>query len=278
MNVEVSGEGPAIVALHGFTGNLSTWGPFIKAAQREYKVVAVDVLGHGASDAPNDPRRYSMDKTVEDLVRVLDHFGIEHTWWLGYSMGGRIALSAAVALTQRTAGLMVESGSPGLATAKERDVRVKADEALAKRIEGEGIEAFVDYWESLPMWASQKRLSQKQRESLRTQRLKNSPVGLANSLRGMGTGAQPSLHNRLGEIRVPALFVAGRDDAKFASIAFDMHRAAPGSRLSIVREAGHAVHLEQPEVFNQTVVEFLRLVKMENGSEASPQARSPLSL
>ena len=132
------------------------------------------------------------------------------------------------------------------------------DETLADWIVEAGVQRFVEYWESLPLWHSQKRLPAALRDSLRSQRLRNNPCGLANSLRGVGTGAQPHLHNRLGEITAPALLVAGEEDEKFTAIAREMHRSIPTSHLETVAGAGHAVHLEQSEIFSRMVTGFLQ--------------------
>ncbi|MEX2599446.1 MAG: 2-succinyl-6-hydroxy-2,4-cyclohexadiene-1-carboxylate synthase [Dehalococcoidia bacterium] len=251
------GQGPAIVALHGFTGTSATWEPLAETLGPGYELVGIDIIGHGESDAPGDVGLYTMARFVSALSELLDRLGLERVCWLGYSMGARIALRAALDLPERTWGLVLESGTPGLPSETERAERVAADEALAQRIEAEGIERFVDYWETLPLWAGDWRISDAQRQRLRESRLAQRPLGLANSLRGMGTGAQEPLHDRLGEIRVPALIMAGEEDTKFRDIAGDVAKAITVSRLVVVPEAGHAVHLEQPERFTELVTEFL---------------------
>jgi 2-succinyl-6-hydroxy-2,4-cyclohexadiene-1-carboxylate synthase len=153
--------------------------------------------------------------------------------------------------------LILESASPGLKTKDERAARRASDEKLAQMIERDGIEAFVNYWESLPLWDSQKNLAPEVRQQLRDQRLKNNPIGLANSLRGMGTGAQPSLWDKLPELNIPVLLIAGELDTKFVAIAQEMHSLLPNSRLVIVPNAGHTVHLEQPELYTQAITAFL---------------------
>ncbi|MBI2866448.1 MAG: 2-succinyl-6-hydroxy-2,4-cyclohexadiene-1-carboxylate synthase [Chloroflexi bacterium] len=279
LNAVQSGTGQPVVALHGFTGSTTTWGRFIAAGRGKYTVVAVDLLGHGESDAPDNPECYTFDKFIQGLEELLDHLGVHRVCWLGYSLGGRVALSASISLPHRTAALVLESASPGLPTADERVARVQSDERLANWIEDVGVETFVEYWEKLPMWASQLRLPELVRRGLRSQRLTNHPLGLANSLKGMGSGAQPALHQRLGEITAPTLILAGEEDAKFATIAWEMHQAIPGSRLEIVERAGHTVHLEQPERFNRVVLEFLSssaetsLNTCESRQAGSPQSR-----
>ena len=257
LNAVQSGTRQPVVALHGFTGSTATWERFAVPAREKCTLLAVDLLGHGESDAPESPEHYAFDRFIDGLEELLEHLGLHRVCWLGYSLGGRVALGVALALPHRTAALVLESASPGLATAEERVARVQSDEQLADWIEEVGIERFVDYWEHIPLWASQVRLPEPVRSGLRSQRLVNRPVGLANSLRGMGTGAQPALHQRMGELSVPVLVLAGEEDTKFAAIAREMHEAIPGSRLEIVEQAGHAVHLEQPERFNRVVLEFL---------------------
>ena len=260
LNVEMTGHGPALVALHGFTGDVQTWRSFPQAAETSFTVVAVDLPGHGTSDSPPDSRLYTMERHVQALAEILDRLGLERVAWLGYSLGGRIALSAAVALPERTTALVLESASPGIASEEERQQRIREDEALASWIDEAGVQRFVEYWESLPLWDSQKRLPAVIRDGLRSQRLRNNPCGLANSLRGVGTGAQPPLHDRLGEITAPALLVAGEEDQKFSGITREMHRAIPTSRLETVPGIGHAVHLEKPEIFEHIVAGFLEEV------------------
>lgn len=272
LNVEQAGNGTAILAIHGFTGSISTWDSFSAAAQSEYSVISLDLPGHGASDAPENPELYGMESTVRALAELLDSLSIQRVHWLGYSMGGRIALAAAVLLSQRTLSVTLESGSPGLLTPDERASRIHSDEALADKIEADGMVAFVDNWESLPLWASQARLPETARRKLRLQRLANSPVGLAHSLRGIGTGAQPSFHDLLPRLRVPTLLITGEEDEKFVGIAREIHRTVTGSQLRVVEESGHAVHLEQPDLFNRIVLEFLRTV--ENSDTHQVQIRS----
>lgn len=273
LNVEQVGNGTPILAIHGFTGSISTWDSFSGAARSEYSVISLDLPGHGASDAPESPELYSMESTVRALAELLDSLSLQRVHWLGYSMGGRIALAAAILLGKRTLSVTLESASPGLPTPDERAARKHSDGVLADKIEAEGMRAFVDYWESLPLWASQVRLPETARQKLRLQRLACSPVGLANSLRGIGIGAQPSFHDLLPGLRVPTLLIAGEDDEKFVGIAWEMHRTVTGSQLRVVEESGHAVHLEQPDLFNQIVLEFLRTVEDSDTHQAQIRSR-----
>lgn len=249
---------PALLLLHGFTGSSANWLPHIPALSEGQYVLAPDVLGHGRSASPLDSARYQMSAVAADLIALLDELGIGQTDLLGYSMGGRLALYTAVHYPQRVRRLVLESSSPGLAHAAARAARRQQDEALADWIETHGMAAFVDRWEALPLWESQKALPPEQRAALRARRLQNNPAGLANSLRGMGTGAQPALWQRLPALKAPALLLAGELDAKFVRINQQMAQQISSARLAIVPGAGHTVHLERPLLFRQLVLEFLR--------------------
>jgi 2-succinyl-6-hydroxy-2,4-cyclohexadiene-1-carboxylate synthase len=257
LNVQVAGQGPVFVALHGFTGSAATWHPLVQAIGSEYAVVAIDILGHGASAKPAEPSRYAMDRTLEDLLGVLDALGITTAHWLGYSMGGRIALSLALVAPERCNSLILESASPGIADAEERAKRIASDKALAGMLDRDGIERFIDYWETLPLWASQTRLPEDARHALRTQRKANDPIGLAGSLQGVGSGTQPYVGAALPNLAMPVCFIAGKDDKGYADLAQSMAEAVPEGRAVVTPNAGHAVHLEQPAIFHATIMDFL---------------------
>ena len=159
-------------------------------------------------------------------------------------MGGRLALYLALRYPGRLRSLILESASPGLADDTERTQRHRRDQALAHRIQAEGIGWFVDYWERLPLWASQAKLSAEILAAQRQQRLGNSALGLANSLRGLGTGAQPNLWPHLPALQLPALLLAGTADDKFRGVNQAMAARLPDARLRLIPSAGHNTHLE----------------------------------
>jgi 2-succinyl-6-hydroxy-2,4-cyclohexadiene-1-carboxylate synthase len=257
LNLKLAGSGQPLVLLHGFTGSAVNWEPHSAIFSKHYTTIAIDLLGHGGSDSPANPGRYSMERCVEDLIAVFDQLAVERVNLLGYSMGGRVALHVAATHPERVRALVLESASPGLADPAERQARAARDEALAKRIEREGLEAFANHWEELPLFASQSRLPETVRSELRAQRLRNNPLGLANSLRGLGAGAQPPLWHRLPDLHIPTLLVVGELDLKFVSLARAMAQALPKAKLELVSDAGHAVHLERPAEFDRLVLAWL---------------------
>jgi 2-succinyl-6-hydroxy-2,4-cyclohexadiene-1-carboxylate synthase len=172
-------------------------------------------------------------------------------------MGGRTALQFALAHPDRLSALVLESTSPGITDPEERRQRITSDADLAARVERDGIRAFVDMWERLPLWDSQKSLPAAARARLRAERLAQRPEGLANSLRGAGAGVLPAVTDRLGEIAAPTLLVVGALDAKYVALGRMMSARIPGARLEVVPDAGHAVHLERPDAFAALVAGFL---------------------
>lgn len=251
------GSGEPLILLHGFTGSAASWFSINDDLAQDHRVVAIDLIGHGGSEAPVDLTHYAFEQAVDDLAEIASQPGINRAAWLGYSMGGRLALGLALRHPKRVAALILESAAPGIRDEDARIERRAADEALARRIEEIGMEAFVAEWERLPPWDSQRSLPVEILRRQREARLGNLAIGLANSLRGMGQGAQSSFWDRLGEVDAPVLLVAGALDAKFAGIAAQMRAAMPHAALRIVPHAGHAVHLERPRTFVDAVGEFL---------------------
>lgn len=257
LNVESRGQGPALLSLHGFTGSLRSWDGLSRALADRFTVVAVDLLGHGLSDSPLDPQRYAAEHAVRDLVSLLQALGQPRAHVLGYSMGGRAALQLALEHPEIVRSIILESASPGIEAASERDERVRGDHALAELIEREGVEAFVDRWERVPLFASQSSLPPAVQLAQREARLRSTAAGLAGSLRGLGAGAQPALYDRLGGLRMPVLLIAGALDEKYSRLAARMASAVPSARVVVVAGAGHNVHLERPEEFNRLVADFI---------------------
>jgi 2-succinyl-6-hydroxy-2,4-cyclohexadiene-1-carboxylate synthase len=172
-------------------------------------------------------------------------------------MGGRFALAYAARNPERVRRLVLESASPGLETGEERAERRTSDEALASFIESEGTEAFVERWEALDLFESQRSLPAETRAAHRARRLLNHPRSLSACLRGLGTAALPSYWGSLPGLRVPVLIVVGGLDRKFAAIGARMAGLLPDARLVEIAGAGHAVHLERPGDWLGAVTGFL---------------------
>ncbi|MBC1344707.1 2-succinyl-6-hydroxy-2,4-cyclohexadiene-1-carboxylate synthase [Listeria welshimeri] len=259
----VNGEKPVLLMLHGFTGSNKTFQESITHLEEHFSIVAPDLLGHGKTDSPDEIARYSIERIVEDLVTILQELKIMQCFVLGYSMGGRVATAFASAHPEMVRGLILVSSSPGLAQKDLQESRVQADNRLADMLETEGIRSFVDYWEKLALFASQEVLSDELKKRIRLERLAQNPNGLAMSLRGMGTGKQPSYWNHLADFTFPVLLMTGSLDEKFEKIAQEMQQLLPNSTHVTVQNAGHAVYLEQPNIFLSQLTNWLEVILKE---------------
>ena len=257
LHVHERGRGPAVVLLHGFSGSSQMWGDsLLDALATRHRVLAVDLLGHGESDAPDDGNRYGLAEVVRDICDLLDALDLEAPVWIGYSMGGRIALGGAVQAPERVGRLVLESASPGVADAGERRARREQDAALGRRMVEEGVERFVDEWEALPLFATRRNLDPAVRDELRAHRLLNRPAALAACLAGLGTGSQPPLWEALPGVDVETLLLTGGEDAKFGTIAGRMAAALPRATYVTVPDVGHTVHRENPAAWLEAVSAF----------------------
>jgi 2-succinyl-6-hydroxy-2,4-cyclohexadiene-1-carboxylate synthase len=227
----------ALVLLHGFTQTRQSWRRTIAALDGRYRAVAPDLPGHGLM---SERRPASLAATLAYLRALHD---APHLL-AGYSMGGRIALHAALARPQSVRRLVLIGASPGLADPRERAARRSADDALADRIEAEGVEAFAAEWARLALWDGQ---SDAVRAAAHADRLRNSAAGLADALRGLGTGVLPPVWDRLGELAMPVVLVVGERDAKFLAVAQRMAERIPDARVVTIAGAGHAAQLERPD-------------------------------
>ena len=190
------------------------------------------------------------------MIGLLDTLGVGRTTVVGYSMGGRLALYLALRHPGRCAALFLESASPGLEDAAERGARRRSDAETAARLESGDFEMFLRAWYSQPLFASLARREGLVEETIGARR-GNDPAELARALRGMGTGAQPSLWEELPGLVAPTLAVAGELDEKFVGISRRMAGASPNARAAVVPGAGHNVHDEAPEAYLGALERFL---------------------
>ncbi|MHA6252304.1 2-succinyl-6-hydroxy-2,4-cyclohexadiene-1-carboxylate synthase [Oceanobacillus sp. CAU 1775] len=250
---QIIGEGTPIIFLHGFTGTSATWENFINNPTPGMQFIVIDMPGHGKTSGD---RLVTMEDFCHDLHQFIKYLNLEKVYLVGYSMGGRAALSYATSYPESLYGVVLESASPGLSTEEERAQRVKADEKLIEKIKSQGIEAFVDFWENIPLFDSQLSLAETVQEKIRKERLSQTEAGLIQSLKGMGTGAQNSNWDKLFSLQFPVLLVVGSLDEKFVAINEQMAEWIPNVTTEIFFEAGHAVHLEKPELFKECILGF----------------------
>jgi 2-succinyl-6-hydroxy-2,4-cyclohexadiene-1-carboxylate synthase len=243
----VSGEGTPVTLLHGFTQNGRSWMEVISRMPAGWMWIVPDLRGHGDTRTrPGAP--CTMDACTRDLELLWDHLGIPRTHLVGYSMGGRLALHVAATRPERILSLLTIGAHAGL-DEDAREGRRRGDEALAQRIEKEGLEAFVDHWSGLPLFAGLERRGPAFVAQVRAERMTNHVAGLACSLRGMGAGVMEPLWDDLSTVGFPSTFVAGQLDHGYVTSARRLAATVPDGRVVVVPRAGHPVHQERPEAF-----------------------------
>jgi 2-succinyl-6-hydroxy-2,4-cyclohexadiene-1-carboxylate synthase len=229
LSTRVVGAGQPLAFVHGFTQTKDSWLPLVNALSTPIQATLIDAPDHGESSCS-----LTLTETAQALTETADGNTL-----VGYSMGARMSLMAAVKSPQSFPRLILISGTAGLDTDEERHQRRTSDEALAEHIQDIGVSEFINEWLSNPLFDG---LSP---ENARIEdRITNSARGLASSLRLCGTGTQPPLWNRLETLSMPILLIAGEKDQKFCALAQRMHALLPNSELHIHPRVGHTVHLE----------------------------------
>jgi 2-succinyl-6-hydroxy-2,4-cyclohexadiene-1-carboxylate synthase len=244
------GSGPRIVFVHGFTQSAASWGRVLAHLDGAYEVLALDLPGHRSSASIGAA---DLGETASLLAKRGGRAS-----YVGYSLGGRCCLTLALEHPEVVESLVLVGATPGIADSDERAARVRADEALAARLDptdghpGLALEDFLSEWLAGPLFAH---LSAEQADL--ASRLANTPAGLADSLRRQGTGTQTPSHDRLGELDMPVLLVAGARDERFSKIAEDMAGAiGANARVTLLEDAGHATPFEEPKRFAALLEDF----------------------
>ena len=250
IHYECEGTGPAIVLLHSFLCDGEMWSSQVNVLAAHYRVINIDIRGHGQSDVADAP--LDIYDLVQDVLAVLDQEQIPSAIWAGLSIGGMIALRAAITAPDRVSHLILLDTHAGTETgfkiAKYKTLVGLANlfgirpllNVVAKLMFGESTRAhrpeLVSYW----------------KEKFAAMSL-TSIQNMVNAL-----CARDSLKTYLGQVRQPALVIVGKEDVSLpppCSIALSERLAS--AHLTIVENAGHLSTLEQPEAINQTILEFL---------------------
>jgi len=263
----VAGDGPAVTLLHGFTQSGRSWRELIARMPEGWQWIGPDLRGHGETQTRHGAL-CSMEACSSDLAALWDELGVERSHVAGYSMGGRLALHVATRRPDRVLSLLTIGAHAGL-DESAREGRRHGDEALAERIERDGVEAFVDYWGALPLFAGLERRGPAYVAQVRAERLHNHAAGLACSLRGMGAGVMEPLWDDLGGLSMPCTFVAGQLDHGYVASARRLAASVAHGRAEIVQRAGHSVHQERPDAFARVLATHLEAATAAGVSSSS---------
>lgn len=247
LHVERRGNGRPVVLVHGFTQTGGSLDPVARLLSDGHEVVLPDLPGHGRSPLPTGDLWTAAGQLGESCGRGC---------YIAYSLGGRIVLHLALSAPGLVERLVLVSTTAGIEDSDERAAREKADEALAERLESggdEGVSQFLDEWLAGPLFA---RLGEA--AAGKAARMGNTAAGLAASLRRHGTGRQEPLWERLGELAMPVIVVAGEADSRYAEAGARMAEAiGENAAFVLVPGAGHSVLLERPEAMARLVADFV---------------------
>jgi len=248
MGVQWAGEGRPLVCLHGFGGQGRDFSIVADQEARTRPWVALDLPGHGL----NGHRTQGL-ADFEGLMTDLAEALAEPFDLLGYSMGGRLALWAALRLSLPIERLFLVGTTAGVRNEQERAERRGFDADLTARLEGQPMETFMAWWRTLPIIQSQTRLPGVYLERLLKGRKEQGAGGLVSAIQAFGTGRFPSLWDELADLSPPTTLIVGEEDTKYRALATEMTAFIPESRLEVVPEAGHAAHLENPSAVLPTL-------------------------
>jgi pimeloyl-ACP methyl ester carboxylesterase len=254
IHYEVYGSGPPLLLTHGYSSTAAMWQGQIEALSKHHKLVLWDMRGHGQSDYPDDPSRYSEALTVADMAALLDKVGADRAIVGGLSLGGYMSLAFYRTHPERVRALLIIDTGPGFKKDDARDAWNMRAHDTGDRFEREGL--------AVLKFASRERSTADHRDA----------SGLARAARGMLTQRDARVIEALPDIKVPALVMVGADDAPFLAASDYMAAKIPAAKKVVIPAAGHAVNIDQPQAFIEAVLPFL-----DSLPTGAPQERLALS-
>lgn len=237
--------------LHGFAGTPRSWDATVSLLPAGVFPHPVTLHGHAGVPVP----QATFAAEVARIAAIAAASAPVHL--VGYSMGGRVALTLALSRPELCRGATLVGVSAGLRAAEERDARRVADQAWRRLLLEEGLDAFFTAWDEQPLFATRRALPAPIREQRHAERAGHSARGLASALATLGLAEMPDLHPALALARIPLTFVAGEHDAKFRATAAALAATAPRGRCAIVSGAGHDVPTEAPAALGAVLVDAI---------------------
>jgi 2-succinyl-6-hydroxy-2,4-cyclohexadiene-1-carboxylate synthase len=253
-HVQKRGTGMPLVCLHGFAEDMSTWDG-LKIEGRQ--LILIDLIGHGQSSKPRARRHYRTKTVVRHLKLLFAHLGLTHYDLLGYSMGGRIALTYALRYPEEVRHLILESASFGERGWKNRCKRRRADAKLARNIRHNGMDWFEKHFSGLDIFKSQERLPSMAREQISARRRNNTPYALSNMLLAGGQGTAACLYKHLPGLTMSVCCLSGVYDTKYTQICGEFQKRNGRIQHKIIENAGHNTHIENMEGFKKVLESVL---------------------
>ena len=257
---EDTGEGYPLVWSHEFAGNYDSWEPQVRFFTRRYRVITYAARGYPPSDVPEDPDAYSQEHAVDDLRQLLGHLGIEQAHLGGLSMGGAVVLNFGFVYPEMCRSLIVASAGSGTT---DREAFLANSEAMAARLLAEGMGPVADEYTRGPARVQLLRKNPRGWQEFRDGMATHSAMGSALTFRGFQI-KRPTIYQleeQLKALQVPTLVMIGDEDEPCVEPSIFMKRRIPSAGLSVFPQSGHAINLEEPDLFNRTVMDFLTAVE-----------------
>lgn len=248
------GDGPWVVWVHGFLGSSLDFLPFARRLAPRFRSLLVDLPAHGDS-AHVEPE--SVSASARLVGEAMDINGIDRAVVAGYSLGGRVALDLAERHADRTAGLILESASPGIIGAEARARRIRMDETRAGTLLDQSREDFLSNWYRQSVFRSLATRPSARQTLIATRRIPD-PKAMGRALALFSPGRQTPNWSALPRLTCPILCVAGRLDGKYLAVSRRIADVSRRAALAQVRDSGHVVHFEAPEAYFEAVVSFLK--------------------
>jgi len=271
---EEAGAGEPLIFVHEFAGDHRSWEPQMRFFSRRHRCIAYAARGYPPSDVPPAMESYSQKRAAADIQAVMDGAGIERAHVVGLSMGAFATLHFGLDYPERARSLLVAGIGYGAEKEHEATFRERS-EASAQTIEREGMAGFAEMYAVASARVQFQNKDPRGWQEFKTRLAEHDPVGAANTLRGVQK-TRPSLYDLRAELErldVPTLIVAGDEDDHTLMPGIFLKYAISTSGLLIVPRTGHTINLEEPDLFNHALAEFLAQVSTGKWGERDPRAR-----
>ena len=250
-----------MVLLHGFMQTGATWEPVAPRLALDHCLYAIDLVGHGATTVSANPQDYAIPAQSDAIAAFIEEVVMPQQadaatgrvpskpHVMGYSMGGRIALDVVLRHGNLLNSLILESAGLGPADEAQRAEYARRADDWAWRLREESIEDFVDYWEELPLFETQRRLPEEKRAAIRAERLANDTEAMALTVENAGQHTMPLADETmvsLGLCWTPVFYIAGTRDTKYLEIAERFVKEGMDAKPVM---GGHNLHVEVPDMF-----------------------------
>lgn len=262
LSYEETGAGAPLLFIHEFAGDRRSWEPQVRFFSRRYRCVTYNARGYPPSEVPADPAAYSQARAVADAVAVLDHLGIDQAHIIGLSMGGFCALHAGLRHPRRARSLVVAGCGYGAQPEKQPSFRDEC-ETIARAFETDGAATVAGRYAVGPARVQLQNKDPRGWAEFARQLAEHSAPGSALTMRGVQR-ERPSLYaltDQLRRLHVPTLIVTGDEDEGCLEPDLMLKRTIPSAALVVLPRTGHTCNLEEPELFNRTVQDFLTSVE-----------------